>query len=160
MGVAAIPAIVQWGALALGAGAAVYQGEQQKDYNNYLAAQSDADARAERGAAQVEAERIRKAGKKQRSEAIAAMAASGVDVNSDTALKIDQEIARGAEEDAFLTIAGGADRSARLGAEAAGARMAGKNAQTAGYVSAAGSLLQAGTNSGRGWKRTNSKGGR
>lgn len=159
MGVAAIPAIVQWGALALSAGAAIQQGEQQKSYNNYLAAQADADARAERGAAQVEAERIRNASKKQRSEAIAAMAASGVDVNSDTALKIDQEITRGAEEDAFLTIAGGADRSARLGAEATGARIAGKNAQTAGYVNAAGSLLQAGTNSGRGWKRTNSKGG-
>ena len=159
MGVAAIPAIVQWGALALSAGAAIHQGETQKNYNNYLAAQSEADARAETAAATVEAERIRKAGKRQRSEAIAALAASGVDVNSSTALKIDQEIARGAEEDAFLTIAGGNDRSNRLNAEAGGARTAARNAQTAGYVNAAGSLLQAGTNSGRGWK-TNSKGGR
>jgi hypothetical protein len=159
MGFAAIPAVLQWGALALGAASAIHQGETQKNYNNYLAAQSDADARAEVAAATVEAERIRKAGRKQRSEAIAALAASGVDVNSSTALKIDQEIARGAEEDAFLTIAGGNDRSARLNAEAGGARTAARNAKTAGYVNAASSLLVAGTNSGRGWKRTNSKAG-
>lgn len=159
MGVAAIPAVLQWGALALSAGAAIHQGETQKNYQNYLAAQADADAKAEVGAATVEAERIRKAGKKQRSEAIAALAASGVDVNSSTALKIDQEIARGAEEDAFLTIAGGNDRSARLNAEAGGARTAASNARTAGYVNAANSLLVAGSNSGRGWKRTNSKKG-
>ncbi|WP_312252723.1 hypothetical protein [Stenotrophomonas sp.] len=159
MGVAAIPAIVQWGALALSAGAAIYQGEQQKDYNNYLAAQADADAKAERGAAMVEAERIRKASKKQRSEAVAALAASGVDVSSSTALKIDEEIARGAEEDAYLTLTGGSDRAARLNAEASGARYAGKQAQTAGYINAGTSLLNSGSNIGRGWKRTNSLSG-
>lgn len=158
MGVAAIP-VLQWGALALGAATAVYQGEQTKNYNNYLAAQAEADSRAEVGAAKVEAERIRKAAKKQRSEAVAALAASGVDVNSSTALKIDEEISRGAEEDAFLTLTGGGDRAARLNAEASGARMAGKQAQTAGYLNAGSSLLSSGSSIARGWKRTSSLSG-
>ncbi|TWT23605.1 hypothetical protein FQY83_02960 [Luteimonas marina] len=137
----------------LAGGSAVHQGQTQKNYNNYLANQAEADARAEAGAAQVEAERIRKAGKKQRSEAIAALAASGVDVNSGTALVIDREIARGAEEDAFLTMAGGSDRAARLSADASGRRGAASRAGTAGYINAASTLLQAGTNYGRGWKK-------
>ncbi|KDE91036.1 hypothetical protein D7Y57_05170 [Stenotrophomonas maltophilia] len=158
MGVAAIP-IIQWGALALSAGAAVYQGEQQSKYNNYLAAQAEADSRAERGAAQVEAERILKASKRQRSEAVAALAASGVDVNSSTALKIDEEISRGAAEDAFLTLTGGNDRAARLNAEAAGARYAGQQARTSGYINAGTSLLSSGSSIARGWKRTSSLSG-
>lgn len=158
MGAAAIP-IIQWGALALSAGAAIQQGEESRRYNNYLAAQAEADSRAERGAAQVEAERILKASKRQRSEAVAALAASGVDVNSSTALKIDEEISRGAAEDAFLTLTGGSDRAARLNAEASGARYAGKQAQRAGYVNAASSLLSSGSSIGRGWKRTSSLSG-
>lgn len=144
--------IVMLGGALLGAGAAVHQGQTQKNYNNYLAAQAEADARAEQSAARVEAERIRKAGKQQKSEAIAALAASGVDVTSGTALKIDQEIGRASSEDAFLTLAGGRDRAARLNAEAQGSRMAGSRAQTAGYLNATNTLLVAGTNSGKGWK--------
>ncbi len=141
----------------LGAGAAYQQGQAQKSYNNYLANQANADARAEVGAAQVEAERIRKAAKKQRGEAIAALAASGVDVNSSTALKIDQQISRDSEEDAFLTLAGGADRAARLNAEASGSRMAASQAGTAGALSAANSLLIGGSSLGRGWRKAASK---
>ncbi|WP_313248994.1 hypothetical protein [Stenotrophomonas acidaminiphila] len=145
--------IVMLGGALLGAGAAVHQGQTQKNYNNYLAAQAEADARAEQSAARVEAERIRKAGKQQKSEAIAALAASGVDVTSGTALKIDQEIGRASSEDAFLTLAGGRDRAARLNADAQGSRMAGSRAQTAGYLNATNTLLVAGTNSGKGWKK-------
>lgn len=137
----------------LGAGMAVQQGQEQKAYNEYLADQADADQRTARSAAEVEAMRIRKQRDKVRSDAIATYAQSGVDVNSDTALRIDQQITRNSEEDAFLTLAGGTDRANRLAAEAQGYRTAAKQAGTAGYVRAGTSLLAGASNNGRGWKK-------
>lgn len=146
------------GAAVLGAGAAVHQSQTQENYNEYLANQAQADARAEAGAAQVEVERIRKAAKKQRAEAIAALAASGVDVNSSTALRIDQDITRDSEEDAQLGILGGQYRGRVLGAEAQGYRRAASRARGAGYVGAGTSLLQGGASAMRGWKMAKSGG--
>lgn len=145
-------AVAQIAAMAISAGAAIHQGETQKNYNNYLASQAQADARAEQGAAQVEAERIRKAAREQRAEAIATIASGGVDVNSGTALKIDQRISRDAEEDAALTILYGKDKAVRLSAESDAYRMQGKQAQTAGYVSAAGTLLSSAGKQYGNWK--------
>src|SRR3546814_13536306 len=76
---------------------------QEEANAKFAADQAEADARAEQGAAQVEAERIRREGKAQRAKAVAAAAASGVDVNSPTAPKIAQEITANAEEDAMPT---------------------------------------------------------
>lgn len=146
-------AVAQIAAMAISAGAAIHQGETQKNYNNYLAAQAEADAKAEKGAAEVEAGRIRKAAKQQRAEAIAALASSGVDVNSGTALKIDQRIARDSEEDAVMALTGGSDRALRLQAEAGGNRQAAGRAQAAGYVGATSSLLQGGLTMSNGWKK-------
>jgi hypothetical protein len=152
MGVAVIP-VLQWGATILAAGAAVQQGIETKKYNDYLANQAEADKRTAQSAAEVEAMRIRKQREQIRSNAIAELAASGVDVNSDTALRIDQQIVRDSEEDAFLALAGGTDRANRLDAEAQGYRNTGKQARTAGYVNAGSSLLRGASNSGRGWKQ-------
>lgn len=157
MGAAVVP-VIQWGAALLAAGAAVHQAQTQSNYNEYLSNQAQADARAEAGAAQVEAERIRKAAKKQRGEAIAALAASGVDVNSSTALKIDQDITRDSEEDAGLSILGGQYRGRVLNAEAQGYRSAASRARGAGYTGAATSLLQGGASAMRGWKMARSGG--
>src|SRR3546814_20621914 len=55
---------------------------QEEANAKFAADQAEVDARAEQGAAQVEAERIRREGKAQRAKAVAAAAASGVDVNS------------------------------------------------------------------------------
>lgn len=138
----------------LGAGTAYYQGQQQKAYANYQSAQAEADAKAAQGAAQVEAERIRKAGKQQRSEAIASLAASGVDVNSGTSLKIDQQIAQDSGEDAVLALTNGSNQAARLNAQAEGYRISGSQASTAGYLNAANTLLIGGTTIAKGWKRS------
>lgn len=132
------------------------QAKQAQANAKFEAAQAEADARAEAGAAEIEAKRIRDAAKKQRGQAIAAAAASGVDVNSPTALKIDEQITASAEEDAVLTILGGRDRSARLGQQAAASRIAGSNARTAGRVAQASTLLSAASSaygSGGNWKR-------
>lgn len=138
---------------ALAAGSAIHQGQVQKNYADYQSDQAQADAEAAKGAAQVEAERIRKASKQQREQAVAALAGSGVNVDSGTALRIDQEISSNAGQDAYLTMVGGSDRAARLNADAQGFRLQGNNARTAGYVSAGTSLLAATTNNGRGWKK-------
>jgi len=140
-------------AAAASAGAAIHQGEVQSNYGKYQRDQAQADADAARGAAQVEADRIRKAGKQQRAEAIAALAASGVDVNSATAVKIDQEITHNAEQDAYLTIVGGNDNAARLNAQGQGAYLQGQQGKMAGYVNAGSSLLQGASNVSRGWKK-------
>lgn len=128
------------------------QGKQQESWANYQAAQGEADANAERGAAQVEAERIRKAGKRAQSEARAGLAASGVDLGSESAVRIDQEIGRGAEEDALLTIAGGNDTSARLRAGAAADRIRGSQAAGAGRLGAASSLIAGASSAAGNWK--------
>src|SRR3546814_10627465 len=74
-------------ATAVGTGVTMYgqdtAANQEEANAKFAADQAEADARAEQGAAQVEAERIRRAGKAQRAKAVAAAAASGVDVRSE-----------------------------------------------------------------------------
>lgn len=123
---------------------------------NFQAAQAEADARAAKADAMLEAERIRKEGKAQRARAAAAAAASGIDVSSPTAVKIDEEITRNAEQDAITTIFNADDRAARMGQQAAADRIGGANARRAGRVNQASTLLSAAggmTNYGQGWKR-------
>lgn len=130
--------------------------KQQESNLNFQAAQSAADARAEQGAAEVEAMRIRKAAKAQRAQAVAAAAASGVDVNSPTAVRIDQEITKNAEEDALTTILNGGDRSARLNQQAIFDRQGAKLARSEGRMQQRATLISSAaalTNYGQGWKK-------
>lgn len=132
------------------------QAKQAEANANFQAEQAEADAKAAQAEATLEAERIRKAGKQQRAQAVAAAAASGIDVDSPTAIKIDDTITRNAEEDAMLTIFQGKDRASRMGQQATADRIAGRNARTAGRVNQASTLLSgaaAATNYGQGWKR-------
>src|SRR3546814_13472784 len=89
-------------ATAVGTGVTMYgqdtAANQEEANAKFAADQAEADARAEQGAAQVEAERIRREGKRQRSKAVAAAAAAGVDVDSPTALTVHQETNAHAEE--------------------------------------------------------------
>src|SRR3546814_6086981 len=67
-------------ATAVGTGVTMYgqdtAANQEEANAKFAADQAEADARAEQGAAQVEAERIRREGKRQRSKAVAAAARS------------------------------------------------------------------------------------
>src|SRR3546814_17287936 len=105
-------------ATAVGTGVTMYgqdtAANQEEANAKFAADQAEADARAEQGAAQVEAERIRREGKRQRPKAVAAPAAAGVEVDSPTAPKIDQEIPAHEEEDALTVIAHGGPRPPRL----------------------------------------------
>jgi hypothetical protein len=141
---------------AISAYSAIQQGEQQEEWADYQADQADADARAEEGAAKVEAERIRKLARLQAGEANASLAASGVKLGEGSALNINKDIYARAEEDAVMAAFGGADRKARTLAEADGARIKGKQAANAGMVSAAGTVLQTGATAYSGWKKSKS----
>ncbi len=132
----------------------ISQGNQRQQQADYQAAQSAADAQAMREQATIDADRARKAGQRQRSQAIAQLAASGVEVGSGTALKIGQTIDTGAEQDAQTTLLTGRYRSENLDRNADLLRISGSNAQTAGYVGAGSSLLAGASKVGAGWSKS------
>ena len=147
--VAAVAAVASAGVSAY---SAIRQGEQQKEWGDYQAAQAQADANADRSAAEVHAGMIRKMARRQAGEANASLAGSGVEVGEGTALNINKEIYANAEEDAMLTIFGGIDRAKRGAAEADAYRLKGSQAQQAGYLNATSSLLASGATVAKGWK--------
>jgi len=124
------------------AGTAIQQGEQQEDWADYQSDQAQADATAERQASILQAEKIRKLAKKQQSEAIAALAGSGVNTGEGTAVQINEEIGYRGESDAIMTIFG--DQSSQYLKEAEGYKIKGQQAQTAGYLNAGSSVLEGG----------------
>lgn len=129
------------------------QGKQASAMANYEAKQAEANAAAERGAAAVRADKIRKMGRMQRSSARAALAASGANVGEGTALVIDQQIGRDAEEDALTEIMTGGRRADALNTQAELSRISGSNARSASYLGAAGSVLAGGYQVASGWKK-------
>lgn len=147
----AVP-ILMAASTAVGAYATYQSGQTQKDFANYEAAQAQADAKAQEGAAQVEADRIRKAGKVAAEEANAAVAASGQDLSSAGALAINREVYRGSEEDAYFALLGGKDRAARLNAQAGLTRARGAAAAQAGSLGAFATALSGAANTYTGWK--------
>lgn len=130
----------------------ISKGEQEEDYRNYQAAQMQADADAEREAGEVRASKVRKAAKGTKSEAVAALAASGVEVGAGTPVKIQTQIIDNAEEDALNEILYGERKGKRLDQQAVAERQAGERASSAGYMGAAGSILSGGAKVGSGWK--------
>jgi len=119
---------------------------------NYQADQATADAEAERGAAQVQAQKIRKAGKATAGQARASLAASGVDVNEGTANTINAEIIKNTETDALTAILNGDYGAKRKLAQAQGFVQEGKLARNAANVKSVSSVLSTGAKVASGWK--------
>jgi hypothetical protein len=130
----------------------ISQGNQQGAMLDYQAQQAEADAQASREQGQVNAEKVRKAGKYQQSEARAALAASGVETGAGTPVKIAQQILANSEKDAQQQLISGNRQAANLQSEANASKIAASNARTDGYMRAGGSLLQGGANIASGWK--------
>jgi len=129
------------------------KGDQEQDFHRFQADQAEADATAEREAGEVRASKVRRAGKSAQSEAVAALAASGVEVTAGTPVKIQTQIARNAEEDALNEILYGDRKGRRLDQNAAMERAAGSRAASAGYMGAVSSVLAGGAKmAGDGWK--------
>jgi hypothetical protein len=133
---------------------AYQQAQTAKATGKFEAAQAAADAKATEGAAQVEAERLRKAGRRQQAAAIAQAAANGVDINSPTAVKIDQQIGQNAEQDAYMTILNGQNDAARVRQGGQAALLSSK-AEAQGYMlQGASTLISAAGSVASNWKKS------
>ena len=117
------------------------QGQQQQALANAQAEQQDIQAAQERDAAMAQAEKIRRAGRRQASEAEAVYAAFGVSVGTGTPFRINGQIYPDFEQDPFHTILTGERRGRSLNTEANLLRTSGANARSAGNAAATGSLL-------------------
>lgn len=137
---------------AVGAVATVVQAQQQKKAANQQAALVAQQGAEELDAAKARAEKIRRAGRAQRGEAKAALAAAGVKLGEGSALEIDSTIDKRSEEDALSEILSGrrANRSASVQSDLL--RQSGENAVTNSYFSAASTAL--GAYSKGGWAST------
>lgn len=134
------------------------QGQQQSAENqaawaNYNAAQTEADADAMQSAAIVEAGKIRKQAKAVRGEATAAMAGSGVDVNSGTAVQIDKNIVQGSEEDSWLAAFNGTANANRLRTQAHADRISAGQTMSANATNQQATLLSSAGSMYGGWKK-------
>lgn len=114
-------------------------------------AQAQIDANYAASEAELQARTIRKAGDRQRAEARAALAGSGVVVGEGTAEQIDKEIQTNVEEDALMAIYDGRNRSQSIlqGGRIAASRSE-NQARAAGYA-ATGSALSGINTVASGW---------
>lgn len=142
-------AVAGSGLSALGA---IRQGQAQANSDNYNAEMARREAVSEKDAALQQAEKIRRVGKRTRSEATSAMAASGLQLDEGSALVIDQQIAQDVEQDAFMELLTGDRRARQLNAQASMFKASAKNAKTSSYLSAGASLLSGAAGAYSGWK--------
>lgn len=146
---------------AIGTATTVYSSIQQGEQADKLAEQQQQqgidDAAYAASEAQVQARAIRKAGDKQRAEARASLAGSGVVVGEGTAEQIDTQIQRDSEEDALMAIYDGENRARSIGISGNLTASRTRNAGTAARTGAFTSALQGGSTLARGWN-TSAKG--
>lgn len=138
--------------LALSAGSAIKQGMDAKDTADANANLLTEQAAADKDAAISQADRIRKAQKYAISQANAANAASGVAIGEGSALRINEQIYRDSESDAYNTLLTGERRAKSSTDQGAIVRRQGVNAETAGYLTAGASVLSAGAKNTKGYK--------
>lgn len=150
-------AVVLVAAAAAGAYASIESGNQQKKMYKAQAQQASNEAAYRKDAAKAQAEKIRRMGALQKSEAKAALAASGVDVSEGTPLELQKSITQNSEEDALSALLGGKRASESAMAEASMLSQAGANAQKSGNMGAVTSVLGAASTYSSGWKSTAKK---
>jgi len=136
---------------------AMEQKDQAKEAANAQQQTAAADAAYAASEAQVQARTIRKAADKQRAEARASLAGSGVVVGQGTAEQIDTTISANAEEDALMAIYDGSNRARAITQSGNLAASRSRNAASAAGIGAFGSALQGGSMLAKGWN-TSAKG--
>lgn len=129
------------GSALVGAYATYESGQTEERFAKYEEAQGVADAQAEKGDAQVEADRLRKMGAQAAAEANVAMAGSGQHLGSAGAMQINQKITAGANEDAYFALLGGHNRSVKLNTQAKLTGLRGKAAAQGATMSAFGQAI-------------------
>lgn len=129
-------------------------GTAQQQAANFNADQDEIEAAQTRDAYREQAEKIRRIGRAQASEAKAAYAASGVSVGSGTPVLINEQIKDDTESDAYNTILTGNRRADALEAQAALSRRSGSSMATAGQRAATSSLLSTAGSTYSTWKKS------
>ena len=146
---------------AVGTAVSVYgqmeQADQAKDAAKLQEQQGIEDAAYANSEARLQARAIRKAGDKQRSEARAALAGSGVVVGEGTAEQIETQIATNSEEDALMAIYDGSNQARAIKQGGALAANRSRNAASAAQIGAFSSALQGGATLARGWTKSAAK---
>lgn len=131
----------------------------QDDMVEDRAQQAVNDAAYKKDAAKQQAEKIRRLGAAQKSEARASLAASGVKVGEGTALEVEKEITKNSEEDALSAIISGKRAATASEDEASLFMKSGSNARTNANYASAGTVLSGAASLASGWK-TSAKGGK
>jgi hypothetical protein len=148
-------------ATVVGTAVSVYGQQQNAKANDRIAEQQAQQGREDAAfaasEAQVQARMIRKAGERQRADARASLAGSGVTVGVGTAEQIDKEIQADSEQDALMAIYDGSNRSRNIQQAANMESYRSRNAAQAARIGAASSALQGGATLARGWNTTSSK---
>lgn len=139
----------------VGTAVSVYSQMEQGKEADKVAAQQEQQGREDAlyaaSEAELQAKTIRKAADKQRAEARAALAGSGVVVGTGTAEQIDKEIQAGGEEDALMAIYDGTNRARAISRSGDLAASRSRNSANASRYGAATSALQGGASIARGW---------
>lgn len=123
----------------------LYSGMQQHEAANTNAELARRQGEADKDAAVAQAERIRKATQRQVGEANAALAASGVSIGEGTPVRINEEIYKSGEDDAYSVLLTGTRRQRNASAEASIMRSQGSAALTGSLLSAGATLAAAGS---------------
>jgi len=139
--------------VAVSAGSAIMQGQQDKKTADVNAELQRREGEAEKDAAVAQAEKIRKAQRYAIGSANAANAASGAAIGEGSALRINEQIYQDSEEDAYSTLLTGTRRQRTANDQAGITQAQGRNAQTAGYINAGASILSGGAQIAKGWKK-------
>ena len=133
------------------AGASVYSGVQQKNAMDANAELARREGNQEADAAVAQAEKIRRAARATAGQANASLAASGVSISDGTAVRINEQIYKDSEDDAFSTLLTGVRRQRSANDQAGLMEYEGRSARTAGYLNAGATLLSSGSSYGK-WK--------
>lgn len=123
----------------------VQESRAQQRAANDNAADLEYQAAVDRDNAQAQARSIRRAGERDRGQALAGIAASGIKVGQGSALDVEREIMTDTETDARMAILNGERQARGATIQADNTRRAGRDARRAGYFGAATSLLSAGS---------------
>jgi hypothetical protein len=130
------------------------QGKYAQGQANLNASQLDYRAQVEQHNALQAAQVIRRAGRRQVGQAVAAYAGAGVKVGEGSALEVEGQIGREVEHDAFQTLLEGDLRALGLRTDATMERIGGRMQRSASTVAAVNTVLSGGYNAMRanGWR--------
>lgn len=154
---AALLAYAAVASAAVGATAGLYNADTQKNTAEANAELARRQGEQEKDAAVAQAEKIRKAARASAGQANAAMAAAGVSIGEGTPLRINEQIYKDSEDDAYSTLLTGTRRQASANAQAGMLQAEGRSAMTAGYLNAGATLLSSASSYGK-WKTSQTKG--